>query len=479
MKLRPSAPQPPAAHTAAPGAHPSVPAPPGLNRRAFLGAAAKSAAILGFPTILPSSVLGLDGSTPPSEKVAVGLIGCGGIARGQAGYGGKDSVVAAVCDVWKERRLQFKEKNGNCADLADFRELLARPDIDAVHVSTPDHWHVPRAILAAEAGKHMVIEKPFAMSIGQLLAMDKALAGKKLAFQYHAESRSNPRAHKLVELAANGCIGTIKEAFIWGPGGSKNQSAPKEEPLPDGWGDWDLWLGPAQPKPYSAWRCSCAGVWNMSDYSRGMLTNWGIHPVNIFTWWADAAGLGVPIEYEGATEMNPSPEFNNVVNWDVVLKFANGFTARFMSAESAEKHGVPAFDKDLKPGPAHGVTLVGEKGWLHWNYHGISGSLAAYEELMRIKLEPLTVPVPASRDGHNPDFIHAVRDGQPTVNGWPATFHSDLIPVTVDLMARTQSTKVSWDPEKRVFPNCPDAAKFLVWPMREPWHSAVYKYLEA
>ncbi len=448
-----------------------------LSRRAFLRRSAFGLAALGLPTILPARVLGREGETAPNSKIAVGLIGCGGIARGQAHYGDKFAAVGAVCDVWNERRLQFKEKYGNCPDYVDFRELLARSDIDAVHISTPDHWHTPMTVLAAEAGKHIVSEKPYSMSIGGLLATDKVFAGKKLVFQFHAESRSNPRAHKVVELAANGYLGEIKEAFVWGPGGNKGQLAPKEEPMPADWGNWDLWLGPAPVKPYSGWRCSVAGVWNMSDYSRGMLTNWGIHPVNIFQWWADVTGLGVPIEYEGITEMNPHPEFNNVTEWDVVLKYANGFTARFMSPKYAEQHNVPAFDKELKPGPAHGVTLVGEKGWLHFNYHGISSSLAAYEDLMRIKLESPKIQVRPTRNNHNGDFIGAILDGGPTVNDWPATFHSDMIPVMVDLMGRTECKKVKWDPVKRVVTDCADAGKFLTWPMREPWHSAVYKYL--
>jgi hypothetical protein len=128
-----------------------------VHRRQFLKTGALAAgAAWGFPTILPARVLGLEGATPPSEKIAVGLIGCGNIARGQANYYG-DAVVAAVCDVRPERRAEFKAKHGNCADYVDFRELLASKEIDAVHVSTPDHWHVAMGVMAAEAGKHMNI----------------------------------------------------------------------------------------------------------------------------------------------------------------------------------------------------------------------------------------------------------------------------------------------------------------------------------
>jgi predicted dehydrogenase len=383
-----------------------------VSRRRFLKTGAL-AALGGWavPNIIPARVLGREGTTPPSEKVAVGLIGCGGIAGGQASYGGPKAAVAAVCDVWNERRLKFKERYGNCPDFVDFRELLARPDLDAVHVSTPDHWHVAMAVLAAEAGKHMVIEKPFSMSVGGLLATDNALHGKKLAFQFHAESRSSARTHKFLELALNGYVGAIKEAFVWGPGGTKNQFAPKEEPLPADWGNYDLWLGPAPAAPYSGWRTSVAGIWNMSDYSLGMLTNWGIHPVNIFQWWADVAGLGVPVEYAGVTEMNSSPAFHNVTEWDVVLRYANGFTARFLSPAKAVPHQVPAFDPELKPGPPHGVTLIGEKGWLHWDYHGISSSVAPYEDMMRVQIPDARRPFRAPPRGHNDDFIEAIKAG--------------------------------------------------------------------
>lgn len=460
---------------ATPAAHPHRDRHP--TRRDFLGAAAKTAVLIGFPTIIPARVLGLDGGTPPGDKVAVGLIGCGNIAKGQAHYGDQASAVAAVCDVRPERRAEFKAKYGNCADHIDLRELLARDDIDAVHVSTPDHWHIAMGVMAAEAGKHMNIEKPLSLSVDGLLALDKALAGKKLVFQFGTENRANPRAHKFVDLIANGLLGTIQQAIVWNPagGGGKLANLP-EQPVPAGL-DWDLWLGPAPARPFTEWRLGPGAIWNIHDYSLGMMANWGIHQINILQWWADVAGLGVPVAVRGDIQMNPDPGYDNVTTYEAEIEYANGFKAQFMSAEIAKKKGVPGFVDD-KPYPKHGVTFIGEKGWLRWDQiSGLECSFASYEDLMRQKIEARTVAVRPAKGGLNQDFVNAIKTGEPAVADWPSTLRSDLIPVLVDLAGRTQS-EVRWDAAKLQVTSPASAQAHRRREMREPWGSIVYQWLD-
>ena len=448
-----------------------------ISRRHFLGTAAKTAALLSFPTILPARVLGLEGATPPSEKIAVGLIGCGNIARGQAHYGDADSVVAAVCDVRPERRADFKTKYGNCTDYIDFRELLANKSIDAVHVSTPDHWHVPMAVMAAEAGKHMNIEKPFSMSVGGLLAVDRALAERKVVFQFGTENRCDPRAYRFVELAANGFLGPVIAAVVWGPdGGMRPGPDPTlSEPVPEGL-DWDLWLGPAPQVPFHSRRLVYTGS---GDYTLGRLSNWGIHMLNIFQWWADVAGHGVPVVFRGAVKMNPHPQFNNAASWDMELEYTSGFKLQFLSDDVAAKKNLPTYHlTPRKVGAPNGVTLIGEKGWLHWGYPAIfESSLMPYAELMRYKLPEQRVAVPKSAGGLNPDFIRAIKTGATPIANWPSTFRSDMIPVLVDLAGRTQS-EVRWDPAAKQVTAPASAQPFLRRAMRDPWGKTVYKYLE-
>ena len=175
------------------------------------------------------------------------------------------------------------------------------------------------AVLAAKAGKHMQIEKPLAMSIGELVALKKVLAGKELVFQFGTEARSSASNHKLVDLAVNGFLGEIRKVYVWGPGGREPRNMAwfkgDEEPVPEGL-DWDMWLGPAPKVPHNTWRW-IGGRFSIHDYTLGPMSNWGIHPLNIMQWWADAAGLGVPVEYDGEVKIDPHPVIDNVYHWDV------------------------------------------------------------------------------------------------------------------------------------------------------------------
>ncbi len=137
-----------------------------ISRRNFIKGAAIAGAAIGFPPIVPSTVLAKPGKASPNSKVNVGIIGCGSRSGYAINYKNYDkSVVIAVCDPFKSRRLHYKEMFGNCDDYADLREMLERKDLDAVHIGTGDHWHVPAALLAAWAGKDMYCEKPLGISI--------------------------------------------------------------------------------------------------------------------------------------------------------------------------------------------------------------------------------------------------------------------------------------------------------------------------
>ena len=186
-----------------------------------MGKTALAGAAMGFPAIIPSSVLGQNGNVAPSNRAAIGLIACGG----RAGYGGmyqryEKSEIVAVCDPRKDRRDAFSAKFGNCEAYNDFRELLARDDIDGVHIATPDHWHVPIALLAAKAGKDMYTEKPLGISINHDLKSRDIVDRYKRVFQYGAQQRSQTHVRMGIELVLNGHIGEVKELYVWAPGGN-------------------------------------------------------------------------------------------------------------------------------------------------------------------------------------------------------------------------------------------------------------------
>ena len=221
------------------------------TRREFIRSAAAAAA---FPYVISSTALGGEAAPAPSERVVMGHIGVGG----QGSYllenflQVKDAKCVAVADPNKERRDKWAAKIG-CTAYNDFRELLARGDIDAVVIATQDHWHVPIAIMAAKAGKDMYVEKPLGISIEHNQAARKAVRDNNRIFQYGTQQRSDRNFRFACELTRNKYIGELKEIHAWCSDGAQGGST-AEEPIPPGF-DYDMWLGPAPQKPFNTDRC--------------------------------------------------------------------------------------------------------------------------------------------------------------------------------------------------------------------------------
>ncbi len=255
-----------------------------LGRRGFL----KGAAVLAVPCLVPSRVLGRDGQTAPSGRITVGLIGHGAMGRGHLLRlaGDPEVELLAVCDVDRLRREEALRRAGEirsetraagtyraCKGYNDYRELFARPDIDAVVIATPDHWHTLQAIHAAKAGKDIYCEKPVSVTIGEGRRLVRTVRRFGRVFQTGTQYRSIPKIRAVCEFVRAGGLGKIKSAFtLWQNmawTAPRFQSAAKHtdvqriirsyvpvnaylpaDPLPDGL-DWDLWVGPASWQPYN------------------------------------------------------------------------------------------------------------------------------------------------------------------------------------------------------------------------------------
>lgn len=185
------------------------------SRQNFLKTSAILGAAAGFPSIIPSTVLGQNGKVAPSNKVNIGALACGNRSGACMEYQNyAKSQIVAVCDPVLERRLEKAQQWGVKDHYSDFRDLLARDDIDAVHISTGDHWHVPLSMAAAKAGKDVYCEKPLGISIEQDLASRAIVEKYNRVFQYGTQQRSQQHLRMGIDLVLNGHIGDVKEVYV-------------------------------------------------------------------------------------------------------------------------------------------------------------------------------------------------------------------------------------------------------------------------
>lgn len=436
------------------------------NRRGFLKTTFAAGAAVGVPMIVPASVLGKNGQTPPSERVNIGVIACGGRSKVVKAYTTyAKSQIVAVCDPIKERCLKKIQQVGTCDDYGDFRDVLAREDVDAVHISTGDYWHVPISMAAAKAGKDMYTEKPLGLSVEQVLAARQITTKHKRIFQYGTQNRSMIQVRLGTELVLNGHIGDLKEIYVWCPPGHSGGSPTPVLPVPDGY-DYDMWQGPAAERPFCKDRCLVQGppngVYHIYDYAIGFIAGWGAHPMDQLQWWADQAGMGIPVRYEGKGSIPTEGLFNTITHWDVTCTYANGLKMRFLDNTTARKEvKVP---KILETRFGHGTLYVGTKGWVAVT----RGGWKVFPDTLREKArDPGSIRLIESKH-HQEGFIDAVLSRKQPVSNLEAAVQSDLICHLSDIAIRTR-TPVVWDPKKETIVGNPVAAAMVSKPMRKPW----------
>jgi predicted dehydrogenase len=402
-----------------------------------------AATAFGAPLIIPASALGKDRQLAPSERVTLGHIGVGGQGRGLFGAfrGCKGVQSVAVADPYKDRREGVAKMCGGKA-YADFRKLLERKDIDAVIVATPDHWHVPIAIAAARAGKDAYVEKPLGISVEQNLTCRKVFQQHKRLFQYGTQQRSSAHCRFGCELVRNGRLGKVHTIEVTAPNGGSGGST-EEIPVPPGF-EYDMWLGPAPRKPFTAHRCNPPGTYWIYDYSIGYLAGWGAHPLDILVWGSDD-DLAGPMVFEGTGIIPDKGLYDTVYNWDVQIQMANGVKMTF------------------KPG-GDSTKWIGSEGWVDVRRGGIS---AEPKSLLETKFGPNDRHLFNSTN-HYQNFADAVRTRGTTVSPLPDAVRSDIISHLSDIAIRLKR-KVTWDPKKEVIVGDEDATAMLHRPMRAPW----------
>lgn len=451
-----------------------------FSRRSFLKTSLTGAVALGTaPFVIPSSALGLDGNVAPSERVTMGLIGCGDHGRGwnlDLMFKNPMQQVVAVCDVDKDRSAAAKKKVNDfysnksgqtyqgCDDYADFRDLVNRKDIDAVDIVTPDHWHTLLAVYAMKAGKDVICEKPtLTIREGRLLSNTQKETGR--VFQTASENRSIGCYQQLVNLARGGHLGEIRHIkVLLPPGNTTAREVDKRKPdfsvqkIPESL-DYEMWSGSAPVLPYIPARNHYNWRWNFA-YSGGVITDWGSHLVNIAQWANNADETG-PVEVQGTGTF---PDFDDVWNtaetFKISYKFKNGVTMDVWTE-------VP------------GIKIEGTKGWVlsrGWR----SPLKASDDSLLQITFEgdknlgrPEAGADAGGGGGEHIDFANCVKSRKLCYYTAESGHRTHTIAHIGNISMLLGGAKLQWNPDKEMFEGerAEEANKHFCYvrEQRDPW----------
>jgi predicted dehydrogenase len=406
-----------------------------------------------LPLIVPGTALG-GAPKAASDRITLGFIGVGIQNRGHLGHflGMQDVQVLAVCDVDTTRREHAKntvekryaknQKSGQyqgCAAYVDFRDLIARSDIDAVVIATPDHWHAIPVLEACKAKKDIYCEKPLTLTIREAKAMIDAVRKYGRVFQTGSQQRSDREFRVACELVRSGRIGKIKTVNVNVGGPSRPCDLP-EENLEPGL-DWDRWLGPAPKRPYNS-VLSPRGVHNhfpnwrsYREYSGGAMTDWGAHHFDIAQW-------GLDMDHSGPVEIIPpdDPKADRGVRY----LYANGV--------------------ELVHGPGGGVQFIGTEGEITVN-RGVLQSKP--ENIIKEPLGDKDVHLYRS-PGHQRDWLNCIRSRKLPICDVEIGARSVTV-CHLGNLAYWNHRKLRWDPSAWHFVGDPEANGWLDRPRRDPW----------
>lgn len=438
------------------------------TRRSFL----KSALAAGVaPLFVPARFFG---QGAPSNIVRFGCIGVGRQGRSdmqQLMHQGSDIGVrvVAVCDLDSKRAADARslvekfnaEKFGpdapkTCDAHRDFRELVARKDIDGVLIVTPDHWHAIPAIAAANAGKDIYLEKPLTYSHAEGVRLVQAVRQNKRVFQVGSQQRSDAHFRMGCELALNGRLGKVHTIRAVMPA-DKGTGEPAPMPVPENL-DYDFWLGPAAEAPYTEHRVhpqkdyGRPGWLQIEAYSRGMITGWGAHMNDIAQWGNGTDGTG-PIEFEGKGEFPKRGIFDVHTNFHVEALYANGVRLIMETTGMSEESGKAA-----------GVWFEGEKGRIFVSRGKV---VAEPQEILRDKIKEGEIRLYESKN-HMLNFLECVRSRKDPVAPVEVGHRSNTICLLAHI-AMKLGRKVKWDPRAETCPGDDEANRMLDYPHRKPW----------
>jgi predicted dehydrogenase len=424
-----------------------------LTRRQFF---TRAAAAVALPTIVPGSVLGLNAAVAPSNRILFGCIGVGGRARHvmPSFLAQRDLRFVAVSDCRQDRLESAKVimdthyGNNDCRMYPDFRELLARKDIDAVFIATGDRWHTTASVWAARAGKDIYCEKPISMTINEGRSLVEACRRYNTIYQAGTQRRSTGSYRFAAEMVRQGRLGRIHtvEMQVWtGPTVPHDQPAP----VPAGW-DYDRWLGPVQWRPFVPGRVDGAN-WNYFwDTGEGPIIGMGVHYTDQMQWALERDHTG-PVEFEGhCTWPDPARFMSETpVDAEVRCRYADGLVGVMYSRRDfAERY----------------IRYIGDEGWIQVD-----------DETNAVTAEPKSILKLRASAGvnwvnagdHVRNLLNSIRSRRPTICHPEAAHRAQTICQAMNIGLRL-GRKLRWDPAQEQF-DSDEANRMLRREQRAPW----------
>lgn len=450
-----------------------------MNRRKFVKAvSATTAGAIAIPTIVPSTVFG---KTAPGNKIHIGQIGCGRIARGHdmAETLKYDATrLIAVCDVDSKRLAdgkklvdsyyaeKFRPGYMDARMYENYQEMLLNKDIDAVIISTPDHWHAQPALEAAMAGKHIYLQKPNSLTVKEGRQLSDAVQKAGIVLQIGTQQRSSAQFRVAAELVRNGRIGKLHTVKIGLPGDPSGPAA-AEMPVPENL-NFDMWLGSTPEVPYTE-----IGVHPQHDYSRpgwlrienygsGMITGWGQHHYDSAAWGMDTELTG-PVSVEAVAQFPKSGLWNVHGDFMVKAEYENGIT---MYTSGGYKNG---------------IRYEGTEGWIfvsRGNYtatksdpgagDGQNKALDASDpEILSSEIGPNEIHLQRSTEQHG-NWIDSIMEGKDPISPVEKGHRACTI-CLISHIAMKMDKKLLWDPKEERFTNSDEANEKLSRPQRKPY----------
>ena len=426
------------------------------SRRAFIKSSAAAALATG-PWLRLSSA-------SPNDTLHVGLIGVRGMGYGDlAGHLRQPNVVCAgLCDVDREaleRRAGDVEKATGTRPrvFGDFRSLLDAPDVDAVIVGTPDHWHCLHTAYACEAGKDVYVEKPLANSIAECDAMANIARRHGRIVQVGQQQRSGEAWQEVVEFVRSGKLGDIRLVKVWGFFDyGKGLPRVPDEPAP-AHVDFDMWLGPAPDQPYNPSRFH--SVWRHQwDFGGGLLTDWGVHLLDIVLWAMDVRQAPRAVSASGGIYAYPDRQIETPDTLAVLYDMGDYSIAYEHFAGLSKGY----YDRE------YGIAFIGNNGTLVVNRAGWEVIAEERDDELLMEPVPFVEGVGSNHERHAINFIEAVRAGKDPICTIEMGRDAAVFAHIGNVAFRTGS-RVVWDAESRRFVGNAAANALLRPAYREPW----------